>query len=271
MGNLHLVTGYTGENHVTAADDGALNCLIFGRENQILNDATSAYIISNNEIGVDGGADVLMCGRFIRIPASEIILSIDNGTQGYKRNDLIVCRYTKDITTGVEDANLVVLKGTPTTGAPDDPQYSDCINDSGDTTQADFPLFRVPIDGLNVQEPELMYSDSYPIYHRINHLTGSAVPPARTVAGYPLSADITVAQLLAALTHSHSAADINAGTLDSSRLPTVPLTKGGTGAANGATGLKNLFAAGSTIISSKQYGTTLPTNPTEGQLFFHIV
>ena len=48
----------------------------------------------------------------------------------------------------------------------------------------------------------------------------------------------------------------------------VPLTNGGTGATDGATGLKNLFAAGATVLSSNQYGDTLPDASTVGQLFF---
>ena len=48
----------------------------------------------------------------------------------------------------------------------------------------------------------------------------------------------------------------------------VPLANGGTGATDGATGLKNLFAAGSTVLSSNQYGDTLPNASTVGQLFF---
>ena len=47
----------------------------------------------------------------------------------------------------------------------------------------------------------------------------------------------------------------------------VPLTNGGTGATDGATGLKNLFAAGTTVLSSNQYGDTLPDASTVGQLF----
>lgn len=48
----------------------------------------------------------------------------------------------------------------------------------------------------------------------------------------------------------------------------VPPEKGGTGASDGAEGLKNLFAAGATILSSHQYGSTLPSGGSEGQLFF---
>lgn len=52
---------------------------------------------------------------------------------------------------------------------------------------------------------------------------------------------------------------------------TVPMTRGGTGATDGATGLKNLLAAGNTVLSSKQYGTTLPSAGTAGRIFFKVV
>lgn len=49
----------------------------------------------------------------------------------------------------------------------------------------------------------------------------------------------------------------------------VPISKGGTGSANGAAGLANLFAAGSTVLTKElQYGDTLPSSGTPGQIFF---
>ena len=52
---------------------------------------------------------------------------------------------------------------------------------------------------------------------------------------------------------------------------TVTIAKGGTGATDGATALKNLLAAGATILSSNQYGTSLPSTATAGRLFFKKV
>lgn len=49
---------------------------------------------------------------------------------------------------------------------------------------------------------------------------------------------------------------------------TVPMARGGTGAENGAEGLANMFAAGSTVLSPYQYGTELPANPAVGQVYF---
>lgn len=52
---------------------------------------------------------------------------------------------------------------------------------------------------------------------------------------------------------------------------TVTIAKGGTGATDGATAIKNLFAAGATILSSNQYGASLPSTATAGRLFFKKV
>lgn len=71
--------------------------------------------------------------------------------------------------------------------------------------------------------------------------------------------------------HKHSATDITSGTLSSERLPTVPIEKGGTNAANGQDGLKNLLASGAMILSAHQYGESFPSGPVEGQIFFKKV
>lgn len=51
----------------------------------------------------------------------------------------------------------------------------------------------------------------------------------------------------------------------------VPIKNGGTGSNNGATGLANLFAAGYTVLSSYQYGDTLPEAGVPGRIFFKKV
>ena len=48
----------------------------------------------------------------------------------------------------------------------------------------------------------------------------------------------------------------------------IPTEKGGTGADNGADGIKNLLAAGATVLSPNQYGDVLPQAGTPGRLFF---
>ena len=61
----------------------------------------------------------------------------------------------------------------------------------------------------------------------------------------------------AASSHNHAATNITSGTLSSDRLPTVPITKGGTGATTVADATKNLF---NTTIASPSYIFTLPSS-----------
>ena len=64
----------------------------------------------------------------------------------------------------------------------------------------------------------------------------------------------------AAAAHEHSGADITSGTVSASRLPTVPVTKGGTGAATAAAARTNLGAAAAshTHATSDITSGTLP-------------
>ena len=71
----------------------------------------------------------------------------------------------------------------------------------------------------------------------------------------------------AAQSHTHTASEVGAkasGSVES-------MTTGGTGANNGADGLKNLFAAGATVLSSNQFGSSLPSAGTKGRIFFKKV
>lgn len=154
MGNVHLVTGYAGQEHVTAADVAAFNSALLGIGQFVLGKGNklSASVVTNNQIRVLDG-DIYMQGRHIRLNEGTYVdLTIENGTQGQLRNDLIVARYTKDSVTGVEDCNLVVIKGTPAESDPSDPAYT-----SGDLIAEhamlnDMPIYRVPLNGLNVGE-----------------------------------------------------------------------------------------------------------------------
>ena len=48
----------------------------------------------------------------------------------------------------------------------------------------------------------------------------------------------------------------------------LSIVQGGTGAGSGYMGLKNLFASGETILSSYQYGNSLPAAGNKGRIFF---
>ena len=91
----------------------------------------------------------------------------------------------------------------------------------------------------------------------------SALDNLKTLVGTTSVAD----QITNAITnkaekeHTHSMSDLSG---------TLTISKGGIGASDGATGLKNLLAAGNTILSSYQYGDELPrtSEATLGRIFF---
>lgn len=162
MGNLHLITGYAGAEHITSADAGSFNTAMFGGGQYILDRGSKLAIsvISNNQVRIADG-DMLLHGRHIRLNENAYVdLTIENGEQGMLRNDLIVCRYTKDSGTGVEQANLVVIKGASAASNPADPAHNEGNVVNGDMT-VDFPLYRIPLDGLNVGTPVALFGDVY--------------------------------------------------------------------------------------------------------------
>lgn len=201
MANLHLITGYKGEEHVTSADAGSFNAAIIGSGSFVLNVGSkfAVTVVSNNTIRIADG-DGIIQGRHFRLEENKYVdLAIENGVSGYQRNDLIVARYTKDASTGVENCNLVVIKGTSVTSNPVDPAYTDGDIITNHDAQADFPLYRIPIDGLNVQTPVKLFTTLDTTLSEILSALNSKVPSIRKIAGIALSANITAAALITAL------------------------------------------------------------------------
>ena len=147
---MNIITGYTGEPHITSAQDRDGNQGSYGVGSYILNvgDKLEASIVSANEIRIaDGVLSHQGClGNIDR--GSYESLAISNGEQGLKRSDLIVCRYEKDAETNVESLSLVVIEGAAGT-SPVDPTYNTGNIQEGDSP-VDFPLYRVNINGVNV-------------------------------------------------------------------------------------------------------------------------
>lgn len=158
MADIHLVTGYAGSAHITAADQGAFNAALLGTGNYVLNIGNKFSVLSTatNQITISDG-DLVMEGRHVRSTAS-VSLTIENGVSGQNRNDLIVCRYTKDANdNNKEKCELVVIKGTATSGTASDPTYNNDSILDGDSL-VDFPLYRVPITGTSVGSPVQLFN-----------------------------------------------------------------------------------------------------------------
>lgn len=157
---LHLVTGYKGSAHVTSADQGAYNASTYGAGDFVfeVGKQFAVSVISNNLIRILDG-EILMQGRHVSLKRNTYEeLNIANGLQGLNRNDLIVARYTKDASTGVENVAFVVIQGVSTEGTASDPEYTTGDILEGDCLLHDMPLYRIPLTGLNVGTPVKLFN-----------------------------------------------------------------------------------------------------------------
>lgn len=153
---VELVTGHAGKAHATAEQAAGLNAGILGLDDYVLDvhDKFKITVVSANKVTV-GTGELVMQGRHVSQGTPEDLI-VTNGSQGQKRNDLIVCRYTKG-SQSVESAELVVVRGTPTTGTPTDPTLNTTSPLDGGTTY-DMPLYRIPLDGITIGTPVPLFN-----------------------------------------------------------------------------------------------------------------
>ena len=153
---VELVTGHANKAHATAEQAAGLNAGILGLDDYVLNvhDKFKITVVSANKVTI-GTGELVMQGRHVSQGTPEDLI-VTNGSQGQKRNDLIVCRYTKG-SQSVESAELVVVRGTPTTGTPTDPALNTTSPLDGGTTY-DMPLYRIPLDGITIGTPVALFN-----------------------------------------------------------------------------------------------------------------
>ena len=159
VAGLHLVTGYKGSAHITSADQGMFNASSVGNGDYVFSTGGmfNAQILSEYTVTIGEGC-LMMNGRFVIFDrGSTFYATIAAGTSGMYRNDLIMLRYTKNITTGVESVDWRVVTGTPTAGTPTDPtDYVDeDIMDQAITK--DMLLYRVRLNGRTIEGVEPLY------------------------------------------------------------------------------------------------------------------
>lgn len=155
---MEIVTGYVGEPHVTSMQDQAQNQGIFGADSYVLSVGRklAAELQSNNEIRIRDGVLVHQgCTGVVKTNTYDPV-TITNGTQGVKRIDLIVARYTKNAETLKENLSWIVIKGTPAASNPTVPSYTDGDIQAGDLV-ADMPMYEVHLDGITVTEVKALF------------------------------------------------------------------------------------------------------------------
>ena len=150
---MEIVSGKTGSPHVTSQQfrqilEGTIgqgSCILTSGEN------LDPELTSNNLLKIrsgimahHGNVSAVKIGTYDEV-------TITNGTQGMKRKDLVVNRYTRNKETGIETNEWLYIMGTPTSGTPTVPVYTKGNLQEGDLVD-DCPVFEITLDGINVTE-----------------------------------------------------------------------------------------------------------------------
>lgn len=141
-----------GTPHISSDDLAALNEATIGKRDCVMKwgDDFKAVMTNANTCLVGTGVGMVGGKRFWNQAA--VSLTVQSGTQGQKRNDLIVARYAKD-GSGIESITPVVIKGTPSADAAADPEV----------TANDLKLWRIPLDGINAGAPVKLFDTVAPL------------------------------------------------------------------------------------------------------------
>ena len=255
---LKIITGYTGEPHITPADDAGFHKAIFGDGDYVLNAGSqfAATIQSATEISIADG-ELIMQGRHARNDSGSQTVTIANGSQGMYRNDLIVARYTKN--SSIESISLVVITGTATSGTASDPAYNTGSIDKGEAR--DYPLYRVKLNGITIDKVEKLWET--PVLPVEKGGTGkSTVAGIKSLLGLAKAAFVDLVTVAlggtgktshtsnAVLTGNGTSAVKNVATANgafyatsangAAQFGTLPVRQGGTGATNPENARANL-------------------------------
>lgn len=148
-----LITGTKGTPHITSTQDRAIYEKIIGKNSYILddNELLEPELQSNQSLRIRSGM-LYHHGSITEVKRNTYDeVTIANGSQGMKRIDLVVARYTKNPETEIEEMNWVVIQGTPATSDPVAPACTEGNMQEGDLTD-DCPVFEVHLDGIQVTE-----------------------------------------------------------------------------------------------------------------------
>lgn len=150
---MEIVSGRTGKPHVTSQQFRQIIEGIIGDDSCILpsGENLEPELVSNNSLKIRSG---MMCHHgnvsSVKIGTYDEV-ELANGSQGMKRIDLVVNRYTRNEEDNTEKNEWVVIMGTPAESIPVVPEYTQGDLQKGDLLD-DCPVFEVHFDGINIVE-----------------------------------------------------------------------------------------------------------------------
>ena len=154
---IELVDGKAGTAHISSEDKAIIHQAKFSKSDVVFDwgDAFKCSMSSSNRATIGTGCASIQ-GLDWHITAAESV-TISNGSQGMKRNDIICAHYHRDSKTGNELVELVVLKGSPNATAAADPTIPSGKILSG-AVDAYMPLWRIPLNGITVGTPVRLFT-----------------------------------------------------------------------------------------------------------------
>lgn len=154
---IELVDGKAGVAHISSEDKAIIHQAKFSKSDVVFDwgDAFKCSMSSSNRATIGTGCASIQ-GLDWHITAAESV-TISNGSQGMKRNDIICAHYHRDSKTGNELVELTVLNGTPNATTAADPTIPSGKILSG-AVDAYMPLWRIPLDGITVGTPVRLFT-----------------------------------------------------------------------------------------------------------------
>lgn len=150
---MEIVSGRVGRPHVTSQQFRQIIEGIVGDGSCILpsGENLEPELVSNNSLKIRSG---MMCHHgnvsSVKIGTYDEV-ELTNGSQGMKRIDLVVNRYTRNEEDNTEKNEWIVIMGTPAESNPTVPEYTKGNLQEGDLVD-DCPAFEVHFDGINITE-----------------------------------------------------------------------------------------------------------------------
>lgn len=160
---MHMLEQHQGKDHVSAQDQADENMAGSG-SGVYLAEYKGEYMEvsmeSANQLTVSAGA-LWVNGRFCIVDPAET-LTVDNGSSGMTEYDLVCVHWkettatqqvalaeggTKEVSTTVEETELVIVKGDPASSGATDPEISQTTIRAG-VGEAWVPFARITKDGL---------------------------------------------------------------------------------------------------------------------------
>ena len=156
---MKIVSGRTGSPHVTSRQFRQMLEGIIGQGSYIITSGENLKpeLSSNNLLKIRSGMMAHHgCISCVDIGTYDEV-TLTNGSQGMKRIDLIVNRYTRNAETEVENCSWKVIQGKPVASNPAVPAYTSGNLQNGDLVD-ECPAFEVHYDGINVTEVKSLLS-----------------------------------------------------------------------------------------------------------------